>query len=93
MKVVGSFIFGDPPEVGHGTTTSPQVRGMTVRGGRRCVHDRLEVPIGSVYGNLPTFTIFHHKKQPHVAKYTIHGSYGVNKSEKESDLNLKAGYG
>eukprot|EP00434_Breviolum_minutum_P025133 symbB.v1.2.022206.t1/scaffold1960.1/size110708/3 len=48
------------PQVGHGTATSPQVRGMTVRGGRRCVHDRLEVPIGSMYGIFTyTFAIFH----------------------------------
>ena len=34
----------------------------------------LRVPIGSMYG---IFTHIYHKNQPNVAKYTIHGSYGV----------------
>ena len=32
------------------------------------------VPIGSMYG---IFTYIHHKNQPNVGKYTIHGLYGV----------------
>ena len=32
------------------------------------------IPIGSMYG---IFTYIHHKNQPNVGKYIIHGSYGI----------------
>ena len=33
-----------------------------------------DVPIPSMYG---IYTYIYHKNQPNVAKYTIHGCYGV----------------
>ena len=34
------------------------------------------IPIGSMYG---IFTYIYHRNQPNVGKYTIHGSYGIEK--------------
>ena len=41
-------------------------------------------PIQSMYGTLylTTFTIFYHKDQPNVGKYTIHGSCGKGKGKR-----------
>jgi len=34
------------------------------------------------------FTYIYHKNQPNVGKYTIHGSYGIFKLEKNQGLQL-----
>ena len=56
---------------------NPRVEGLFGKFLRVVVSPNMGIlPIGSMYG---IFTYIYHRNQPNVGKYTIHGSYGIEK--------------
>ena len=43
---------------------------------RLVLFGQLPIPIGSMYGIL---TYIYHENQPNLGKYTLHGSYGIER--------------